>query len=151
MSILHVKFLKYGFLKKSPIVLGCPMPYPTLGNKSRNFHFLNVHKDFILSKLFIFSSSSEDGYPDKINHTLQVKIKVSKYHPMNFHWSFSAQLTDPLQHASCVTQNFNLKNIHRKEKSSQKSQWWVVRARRVEVQKPNHCSIRKVSLRCNQF
>lgn len=46
----------------------------------------------------------------------QVGISLSKYHPTSLHLPSPAQSADPLQHASCITWNFNLKNIHRKEK-----------------------------------
>lgn len=86
------------------------MPCPTLGNKSQNFHFLHIHKDFISSVVKLLKTDIQTKLI-----TLQVKIKLPKYHPMNLHWSFSAQLTDPLEHSSCVSQNFNMKNIHKKK------------------------------------
>jgi len=67
---------------------------------------------------------------------------------MSLHLLFSAQPTDPAQHASRITQKFNSKNIHRKARK--KLQWWVVWARRVEAQEPNYCSKRKAILRCEQ-
>lgn len=75
-----MKFLKYGPLKKSPLVLGCPMPYPTLRNKSQNFHFLNKHKDLMFSVVKLLQTVIQTELI-----MLQVKIKPSKYHPMNLH------------------------------------------------------------------
>lgn len=119
---------------------------PTLRDESQNFYCLNIHKHLILCvvKLLWRLTSS------KRNHMSQVEISLSKYHLVSLHLSFSAQSADPLQHVSCITQNFSLKNIHSK-KSRQNSQWSIVWASRVEAQETSYCSIRKVILGCDQL